>query len=103
MAYKPQYGPGSTTVAANRRKYMDPSQKLEKVRDISDEDIVLLMGHKAPGAAYPTAHPPLTEQQEPDCPHQETGHTARWRQAWATVSGISSSPTRCSSHLHSHT
>ena len=68
MAYKPQYGPGSTTVAANRRKYMDPGHKLEKVRDISDEDIVLLMGHRAPGAAYPTAHPPLAEQQEPDCP-----------------------------------
>lgn len=68
MAYKPQYGPGSTVVAENRRKYMDPGHKLEKVRDISDEDIVLLMGHRAPGAAYPTAHPPLAEQQEPDCP-----------------------------------
>jgi methyl-coenzyme M reductase gamma subunit len=68
MAYKPQYGPGSSTIAENRRKQMDPSKKLEKVRDISDEDIVLLMGHRAPGAAYPTAHPPLSEQQEPDCP-----------------------------------
>ncbi len=68
MAYKPQYGPGSTVVAENRRKYMDLSHKLEKVRDISDEEIVLLMGHRAPGAAYPTSHPPLSEQQEPDCP-----------------------------------
>jgi len=68
MAYKPQYGPGSSIVAENRRKQMDPSKKLEKLRDISDEDVVLLMGHRAPGAAYPTAHPPLAEQQEPDCP-----------------------------------
>lgn len=68
MAYKPQFGPGSSTIAENRRKQMDPSKKLEKVRDISDEDIVLIMGHKAPGAAYPTMHPPLNEQQEPDCP-----------------------------------
>jgi methyl-coenzyme M reductase gamma subunit len=68
MAYKPQYGPGSSTVAENRRKYMDPAHKLEKIRDVTDEDIVLIMGHRAPGSAYPTAHPPLAEQQEPACP-----------------------------------
>jgi len=68
MAYKPQYGPGTSIVAANRRKQMDPTQKLEKVRDVTDEDVVLILGHRAPGSAYPTAHPPLAEQQEPDCP-----------------------------------
>ena len=68
MAYKPQYGPGTSVVAANRRKQMDPTHKLEKVRDVTDEDIVLILGHRAPGSAYPTAHPPLAEQQEPDCP-----------------------------------
>jgi len=68
MAYKPQYGPGTSKVAENRRKQMNPSQKLEKMRDVTDEDIVLILGHRAPGAAYPTAHPPLAEQQEPDCP-----------------------------------
>jgi len=68
MAYKPQYGPGTTTVAANRRKQMDPSHKLEKLRDVSDKDLVLMMGHRAPGSAYKTAHPPLAEQQEPNCP-----------------------------------
>ena len=68
MAYKPQYGPGSTAIAENRRKQMDPTKKLEKLRDISDKDIVLLMGHRAPGSAYPTSHPPLSEQQEPACP-----------------------------------
>jgi methyl-coenzyme M reductase gamma subunit len=68
MAYKPQYGPGSTAIAENRRKQMDPTKKLEKLRDISDKDIVLMMGHRAPGSAYPTSHPPLSEQQEPACP-----------------------------------
>ena len=68
MAYKPQYGPGTSKVAENRRKQMNPNQKLEKMRDVTDEDIVMILGHRAPGAAYPTAHPPLAEQQEPDCP-----------------------------------
>jgi methyl-coenzyme M reductase gamma subunit len=68
MAYKPQYCPGQTTIADNRRKQLDPDHKLEKLRDVSDKDIVLLMGHRAPGAAYPTSHPPLAEQQEPACP-----------------------------------
>jgi methyl-coenzyme M reductase gamma subunit len=68
MAFKPQYGPGTTKVAENRRNYMNPEYKLQKVRDITDEDIVLLMGHRAPGAAYPTAHPPLAEAGEPKCP-----------------------------------
>ena len=51
---------------------MDPDQKLEKVRDVTDEDIVLILGHRAPGSAYPTAHPPLAEQQEPACPIRKT-------------------------------
>ncbi|KUG20862.1 methyl coenzyme m reductase gamma subunit [hydrocarbon metagenome] len=68
MAYKPQYGPGTSIVAENRRKYMNPGYNLEKIRDVTDEDVVLILGHRAPGAAYPTAHPPLAEQQEPDCP-----------------------------------
>jgi len=68
MAYKPQFGPGTSIVAENRRKQMNPGYKLEKIRDVTDEDIVLILGHRAPGAAYPTAHPPLAEQQEPNCP-----------------------------------
>ena len=68
MAYKPQYGPGQTQIAENRRKQMDTNHKLEKLRDVSDKDVVLVMGHRAPGSAYPSAHPPLAEQQEPACP-----------------------------------
>lgn len=66
MAYKPQYYPGTTSVGKNRRKHM--SGDLEKLRDISDADVVTIMGHRAPGADYPSTHPPLAEMGEPDCP-----------------------------------
>jgi methyl-coenzyme M reductase gamma subunit len=68
MAYTPQYGPGTSVVAENRRRQMNPNVELDKVRDVTDEDVVLVLGHRAPGSAYPTAHPPLVEQQEFDCP-----------------------------------
>lgn len=68
MARKPQFGPGTTKIAENRRKYMNPEYKLEKIRDVTDEEIVMILGHRAPGAAYPSTHPPLSEQGEPDCP-----------------------------------
>ena len=68
MAYKPQFGPGSTIVAENRRKFMNPGYKLQKMRSVTDEDVVLLMGHRSPGAAYPSSHPPLSEAGEPKCP-----------------------------------
>ncbi|HII07410.1 MAG TPA: coenzyme-B sulfoethylthiotransferase subunit gamma [Methanotrichaceae archaeon] len=66
MAYKPQYYSGTTSVGVNRRKHM--SGDLEKLRDISDADIVTIMGHRAPGSDYPSTHPPLAEMGEPDCP-----------------------------------
>jgi methyl-coenzyme M reductase gamma subunit len=68
MAYTPQYGPGTSVVAENRRRQMDPATQLDKIRDINEEDIVLILGHRAPGSAYPSAHPPLAEQVEPECP-----------------------------------
>ncbi len=68
MAYTPQYGPGTSRVAEVRRNQMNPKVKLDKIRNITDEDLVLIMGHRAPGQAYPSAHPPLAEQGEPDCP-----------------------------------
>jgi methyl-coenzyme M reductase gamma subunit len=66
MAYTPQYYPGSTSVGINRRKHM--SGNLEKLRDIPEADVVAIMGHRAPGADYPSTHPPLKEMGEPDCP-----------------------------------
>ncbi|MGB9131135.1 MAG: coenzyme-B sulfoethylthiotransferase subunit gamma, partial [Methanosarcina sp.] len=52
MAYEAQYYPGATSVGANRRKHM--SGKLEKLREISDEDLTAVLGHRAPGSDYPS-------------------------------------------------
>jgi methyl-coenzyme M reductase gamma subunit len=68
MAYKAQYYPGKTSVALNRKKFMDPAYKMEKIRSLSDDDIVIMLGHRAPGSAYKTIHPPLKEGVEPDDP-----------------------------------
>jgi len=46
---------------------MDPKYKLEKLRDIPEEDIVRLLAHRAPGEEYKSIHPPLEEMEEPDC------------------------------------
>jgi len=63
----PQFTAGNSHVAQNRRNYMDPSYKLEKLRDIPEEDIVRLLAHRAPGEEYKSIHPPLEEMEEPDC------------------------------------
>ncbi len=68
MDRKPQFGPGISVVAQNRRKQMNPGYTLTKHRHITDEGIVWLLGHRAPGERFKTVHPPLAEQQEPACP-----------------------------------
>ena len=68
MTRIPQYGPGTSVVAENRRRQMNPQEKLTTMRRISDEDIVLLLGHRAPGERFRTVHPPIVEQTEPPCP-----------------------------------
>ncbi len=69
--FKAQYYPGSTAISKNRRRYIDPNYKLEKLRTISDEDLVSVMGHRVPGEAYKSTHPPLDELGEPACPIRE--------------------------------
>ncbi|HII01777.1 TPA: coenzyme-B sulfoethylthiotransferase subunit gamma [Methanosarcinaceae archaeon] len=69
MAYEPQFYPGATSVGANRRKHM--SGDLEKLREISDEDLTAILGHRAPGSDYPSTHPPLAEMGEPACSVRE--------------------------------
>lgn len=69
MAYERQFYPGATSVAENRRKHM--SGKLEKLREISDEDLTAILGHRAPGSDYPSTHPPLAEMGEPACSTRE--------------------------------
>jgi methyl-coenzyme M reductase gamma subunit len=61
-----QYYPGTTKVAENRRRFCDPEVTLDKLREISDEDVVSILGHRAPGEEYPSVHPPLEEMDEPD-------------------------------------
>jgi len=61
-----QFYPGTSKVAENRRKFSNPDVELEKLREISDEDVVNILGHRAPGEEYPSVHPPLEEMDEPD-------------------------------------
>lgn len=44
-----QFYPGTSKVAENRRKFSNPEIELEKLREISDEDVVQILGHRAPG------------------------------------------------------
>jgi methyl-coenzyme M reductase gamma subunit len=69
MAYEPQFYPGATSVAENRRKHM--SGKVEKLRDVADDDLAMILGHRAPGSDYPSTHPPLAEMGEPECSVRE--------------------------------
>ena len=61
-----QIYPGTSQVAQNRRNFADQDYELEKLREISDEDVVKILGHKAPGEEYKSVHPPLDEMDEPD-------------------------------------
>ncbi|MFA5311808.1 MAG: coenzyme-B sulfoethylthiotransferase subunit gamma [Methanomassiliicoccales archaeon] len=63
-----QYCPGTTLIAKNSRRVYDPTVKLDKLREVSMDEVVLLLGHRKPGTAIPTIHPPLNEVEEPDCP-----------------------------------
>lgn len=61
-----QLYPGTSQVAQNRRNFTNPDYELEKLREISDEDVVKILGHRAPGEEYKSVHPPLDEIDEPD-------------------------------------
>jgi methyl-coenzyme M reductase gamma subunit len=63
-----QYSPGTTKVAENNRRIVDPESTPRKLREVSMNDVVLLLGHRHPGEAIPTVHPPIEEMAEPDCP-----------------------------------
>lgn len=66
MAYKPQFYPGATKIAQNRRDHLNPDFELEKLREIPDEELVKVMGHRQPGEDYKTVHPPLEEMDLPE-------------------------------------
>ncbi|MGD1060327.1 MAG: coenzyme-B sulfoethylthiotransferase subunit gamma [Methanomassiliicoccales archaeon] len=63
-----QFYPGTTKIAENNRRVTDPESKIKKLRDVSIDNVVTLLGHRRPGEAIPTVHPPIDEMTEPDCP-----------------------------------
>ncbi|MEM2266438.1 MAG: coenzyme-B sulfoethylthiotransferase subunit gamma, partial [Candidatus Hadarchaeales archaeon] len=63
--YEPQIYPGKDETSERRRKLWDKRRKLAKYREISDDDITRLLGHRPVGALYPSVHPPLEELIEP--------------------------------------
>ncbi len=64
VEYTPQIYPGAEAVSERRRKIMDPDRRLLKLRDIPDDDIVILLGHRPPSSLYSSVHPPLDEMVE---------------------------------------
>ncbi|NVM28252.1 MAG: coenzyme-B sulfoethylthiotransferase subunit gamma [Candidatus Helarchaeota archaeon] len=48
-------------VSERRRKILNPEKRLIKLRDLPDDSIVLLLGHRLPGSLYKSVHPPLDE------------------------------------------
>lgn len=71
MDYERQKYPGTTSVSDRRKKYLDPDYELEKVREIAEDDVTKLLGHREPGESFGSVHPPLEEVDEPDCPIRE--------------------------------
>ncbi|MDI9434515.1 MAG: coenzyme-B sulfoethylthiotransferase subunit gamma, partial [Euryarchaeota archaeon] len=50
---------------------MDPDFEMKKIRNINDEDIVSVLGHRNPGENYKTVHPPLDEMDFEEDPMKE--------------------------------
>lgn len=65
MAYKRQFYPVDDRVTENRRRVMDPTTDLGKLRTLSDADFLILIGHRHLGEGYKSVHPPLSEIGEP--------------------------------------
>ncbi|MEM2125593.1 MAG: coenzyme-B sulfoethylthiotransferase subunit gamma [Candidatus Methanosuratincola sp.] len=66
--YTPQFCPGKTIIAENRRRYLNPDYKLKKIRSLTEEELTRLLGFRSPGERYLSIHPPLDEIGEPNCP-----------------------------------
>jgi methyl-coenzyme M reductase gamma subunit len=68
MTYNAQFAPGETKIAENRRKHMNPDHQLKTIREVSDEGLVRILGHRTPGEDYKKVHPPLDEMDLNDDP-----------------------------------
>jgi len=60
-AFEKQYYPGMGNVSDRRRKILNPEKRLIKLRDLPDDAVVSLLGHRLPGSLYKSIHPPLDE------------------------------------------
>jgi methyl-coenzyme M reductase gamma subunit len=63
--FEPQIYPGQDEVSERRRKLWDKRRRLTKYRDVPDDDITRVLGHRPVGALYVSVHPPLDELIEP--------------------------------------
>ena len=71
MAYQRQFVPADDKVMKRRKYIMDPSVELKKIRTLSDEEFLTLIGHRHLGEGYRAVHPPLAEIGEPEDPIRE--------------------------------
>ncbi|NVM54021.1 MAG: coenzyme-B sulfoethylthiotransferase subunit gamma [Candidatus Helarchaeota archaeon] len=70
-SWEPQFYPGYGRASERRRKVVNRDRRLVKLRNIPDDDIVRLLGHRAPGGLYLSLHPPLDELMEAYDPIKE--------------------------------
>ena len=63
--------PGVDSIANKRKEWLSSEYTPKKIRETSDEDIVRLLGHRKPGTAYSSVHPPLDELKEAQDPIKE--------------------------------
>ncbi|KPV65185.1 MAG: Methyl-coenzyme M reductase I subunit gamma [Candidatus Bathyarchaeota archaeon BA1] len=63
--FEPQIYPGADEVSERRKKLWDKRRRLAKYREVPDDDLTRLLGHRAVGALYVSVHPPLEELIEP--------------------------------------
>jgi methyl-coenzyme M reductase gamma subunit len=59
--FEKQFYPGMGNVSDRRRKILNPEKRLIKLRDLPDDAVVSLLGHRLPGSLYKSIHPPLDE------------------------------------------
>ncbi len=60
--------PGNDRVASRRSTILNPKTEFRKIREIPDEELVLLLGHREPGSGYRAIHPPLDDLKLQDDP-----------------------------------
>jgi len=71
MVYQRQFLVTDDRIMKNRKKILDPSVELKKLRTLSDKNFLTLVGHRKLGEGYKSVHPPLAEIGEPEDPMRD--------------------------------